>query len=179
MTVIAEANDGREAVELFRHHGPDVTLLDLRMPQMDGVNAIVAIRQEFPEARIIVLTTYDGDEDIYRALQAGAKAYLLKDTEREPLLECIRSVHEGKTCLSSRVAEKLADRLHRSELTDRELEVLNLMAAGKSNKEVASALCVAEATVKAHVNNILHKFGVNGRTEAVTSAIRRGIVRLE
>jgi two-component system, NarL family, response regulator len=179
MTVVAEARNGREAVELFRRYGPDVALIDLRMPEMDGVSAIGAIRQESPAARIIVLTTFDSDEDIYNALRAGARAYLLKDAPREQLLECIRCVYEGKTYFPSTVATKLAARLSRSELTDRELEVLRLMTAGKSNKEIAVTLFVEEATIKAHVNSILHKLRVGGRTEAVTAAIRRGIVRLD
>ncbi len=179
MTVIAEARDGREAVELFRHHDPDVALIDLRMPEMDGLKAIAAVREYSPAARIIVLTTFDDDEDIYRALRAGAKGYLLKDAPREELLECIRCVYEGKTYIPLGVATKLAERVSGSELTARELEVLQLMAAGKSNKEIAAALFVTEGTIKVHVNNILRKLGAGGRTEAVTLAIKRGVVRLD
>jgi DNA-binding NarL/FixJ family response regulator len=179
MSVIAQASNGAEALNLFRRHRPDVALIDLRMPQMDGVETITAIREQFPAARIIVLTTFDGDEDIYRALRAGAKAYLLKDVPREELLDCIRRVYEGKTYLPSGVANKLAERVAAAQLTKRELDVLRLMSAGKSNKEIGTALLVTEGTVKAHVNSILHKLGVGGRTEAVTSAVKRGIVQLD
>jgi len=179
MTVIAEAGNGREAMELFRLQRPDVTLVDLRMPEMDGLELIGNLRRQFPAACVVVLTTFDDDEDIYRALRAGAKGYLLKDAPREQLLECIRSVHQGSTYLPSGVASKLAERVSGTELTDRELEVLRLMALGKSNKEVGSALSVAESTVKVHVNKLLHKLKVSGRTEAVTLAIKRGLVRLD
>lgn len=178
MTVIAEASDGAEAVRLFNGHRPDVALIDLRMPGMDGVDAIKAIRQQFPAARIIVLTTFDGDEDIYRALRAGAKAYLLKDAAREELLDSVRRVCKGETYLPSGVAAKLAERVAAPQLTARELDVLRLISAGKSNKEVGSVLLVTEGTVKAHVNNILRKLSVRGRTEAVAFAIKRGIIRL-
>lgn len=178
MTVIAEASDGAEAVRLFNGHRPDVALIDLRMPGMDGVDAIKAIRQQFPAARIIVLTTFDGDEDIYRALRAGAKAYLLKDAAREELLDSVRRVCKGETYLPSGVAAKLAERVAAPQLTARELDVLRLISAGKSNKEVGSVLLVTEGTVKAHVNSILRKLSVRGRTEAVAFAIKRGIIRL-
>ena len=178
MTVIAEASNGREAVNLFRLRNPDVALVDLRMPEMDGIEVIGELRREFPAASIIVLTTFDDDEDIYRALRAGAKGYLLKDAPREELLECIRSVYRGSTYLPTDVATKLAERVSGEELTQREQEVLRLMAVGKSNKEVGSALGITESTIKVHVNNILHKLKVGGRTEAVTLAIRRGLVRL-
>jgi len=179
MTVVAEAGNGRQAVEQFVGHRPDVALMDLRMPEMDGVEAITAIRERNPDARIIVLTTFDGDEDIYRGLRAGARAYLLKDAPGEELLECIRSVNRGKMCVPPTIAAKLAGRLSGSELTARELEVLNLMADGRSNREIAHALTITEGTVKAHVNNILNKMNVSGRTEAVTLAIKRGIVHLK
>lgn len=179
MTVVAEAGNGREAVQLFRLHQPDVTLVDLRMPEMDGLEVIGNVRQQSPAARIVVLTTFDDDEDIYRALRAGAKGYLLKDAPREELLECIRSVHHGDSYLPSGVASKLAGRVSGAELTGRELEVLRLLALGKSNKEVGSGLRVTESTVKVHVNNILRKLNASGRTEAVTLALRRGLVRLE
>jgi two-component system, NarL family, response regulator len=178
MTVVAQASGGREVLGLFRQHHPDVALIDLRMPEMDGLEVISALRRDFPAACIVVLTTFDDNEDIYRALRAGARGYLLKDVPREELLHCIRLVHEGKTYFGTGVATKLAERVRWSELTARELEVLQLMAEGKSNKEVAAALFVAEATIKVHVVNILHKLGVGGRTEAVTLAIRRGIVRI-
>jgi len=178
MAVVAEAGNGRQAVEQFASHRPDVVLMDLRMPELDGVAAITAIREKNPEVRIIVLTTFDGDEDIYRGLRAGAKAYLLKDAAGDELLECIRNVNRGKMCVPPTIAAKLAGRLSGSELTARELEVMKLMADGRSNREIALSLTITEGTVKAHVNNILNKMNVNGRTEAVTLAIKRGIVRL-
>lgn len=179
MTVVAEASNGREAVQLFRVQQPDVTLVDLRMPEMDGLEVIGTVRREFPAACIVVLTTFDDDEDIYRALRAGAKGYLLKGAPREQLLECIRSVHHGDSYLPSGVASRLAERVSGSELTGRELEVLRLLALGKSNKEIGSGLQISESTVKVHVNNIMRKLKVSGRTEAVTLAIRRGLVRLD
>lgn len=179
MTVVAQACNGREAVQLFLLHQPDVTLVDLRMPEMDGLEVIGNLRRQFPEACIVVLTTFDGDEDIFRALRAGARGYLLKDAPRERLLECIRSVYQGESYLPAGVASKLAERVSGPQLTRRELEVLRLLALGKSNKEVGSGLHVTESTVKVHVNNILHKLKVSGRTEAVTLAIRRGLVRLD
>jgi DNA-binding NarL/FixJ family response regulator len=179
MSVVAEASNGVEAVELFERHRPDVALIDLRMPGMDGVDAIKAIRRQFPDARIIVLTTFHGDEDIYRALRAGAKAYLLKDVGREDLLGCVRSVSEGRTYLPTGVAAKLAERVAGPQLTVRELDVLRLMGAGKSNKEIGADLSVTEGTIKAHVNSILSKLHVRGRTEAVASAVKRGIIQLE
>jgi two-component system NarL family response regulator len=179
MTVVAEATTGKQAVELFRQHRPDVTLMDLRMPEMDGIEAITAIRAEFPDSRFIVLTTYDGDEDIYRALQAGARAYLLKDMLRDALVEAIRAVHAGQRRLPAEVANRLAERMNRTELTAREIEVLRLIVQGKSNKEIAAALFIAEGTVKIHINNILSKLGVSDRTQAATFALQRGIVHLE
>ncbi len=179
MTVVGEASNGKEAVELFRARQPDVTLMDLRMPVMDGVEATTAIRAQFPDARILVLTTYDGDEDIYRGLRAGAKGYLLKDAGREELLEAIRGVHGGQTRIPSDVTAKLLTRMSGPELSAREREVLRLMALGNSNQEIAAALFIAEATVRTHVNNILSKLDVNDRTQAVTTALRRGIVHLE
>lgn len=177
MTVVAQAKTGREAVELFRRHRPDVTLMDLRMPEMEGVDAIVAIRAEFLLARIVVLTTYDGDEDIYRGLRAGAKAYLLKDAPAEDLLDTIRAVHRGKTRVPPEVAAKLAGRVSGSELTARELAVLKLIVDGKSNEEIGRALSITEGTVKFHVNHILGKLNVSDRTQAATAALKRGIVR--
>jgi two-component system NarL family response regulator len=179
MEVIAEANTGREALGQFLRHSPDVTLVDLRMPDMDGVDAILAIRVRIPDARIILLTTYDGDDDIYRGLRAGAKAYMLKDAPPEEMLEGIRAVYEGRTWLPQRVAAKLAARVSGAALTSRELEVLRLVVAGKINKEIGDDLGVTEGTVKVHVNHILAKLGVSGRTEAVSVALKRGIVRLE
>jgi len=177
--VVGEAADGVQAVELFRKHRPDVTLMDLRLPKMNGVDAIARIRGEAPGARIIVLTTYDGDEDIYRALQAGAKGYLLKGMDLTELTEAVRTVHAGKSRIPSRVAEKLAERMGGATLTARELEVLHLIVAGKSNKEIGAALFISEATVKTHVNSLLSKLGVEDRTQAATTALQRGIVHLD
>ena len=179
MTVVGEAANGRQGVELFRTSRPDVTLMDLRMPEMNGVAAIVAIRSEFPDARIIVLSTYDGDEDIYRAFQAGARAYLLKDMHHEEVVNAIRAVHQGQRFIPPAIANRLAERMPRSELTARELEVLKLIVKGMSNKEIASALLITEGTVKIHVNNMLAKLGVSDRTKAATTALQRGIVYLE
>ncbi len=179
MKVVAQADNGREAVNLYQEHLPDVVLMDLQMPGMDGLEAIVAIRAEYPTARIIVLTTYDGDEDIYRSLYAGAAGYLLKDSSRNDLLEAIRTVHHGKQLVTPEIAAKLAQRIRRTELTARELEVLNQIAAGKSNLEIGTLLSISEGTVKAHVNNILTKLSVTDRTQAVITAIQRGIVHLD
>jgi DNA-binding NarL/FixJ family response regulator len=178
MEVIAEAQDGAQAVERFRQHRPDITLMDLRMPNLGGAQATEAIRKEFPQARIIVLTTYDGDEDIYRAIQAGARGYLLKDMFGEELMEAIRAVHAGKSRIPAAVAERLADRMGGPNLTARELSVLQLIVKGKSNKEIADELGIFESTVKTHVNNILSKLDVNDRTQAATTALQRGIVHL-
>ena len=177
MTVVCEASTGKEAVELFIKHVPDVALLDLRMPQMDGVEAISSICGTFATARIIILTTYEGDEDVYRGLRAGARAYLLKDTRLEDLIECIRTVHAGNNYIPPSIGAKLAERMKSPELSSRELEVLQLMAGGKTNKEIAGALFVSEGTVKGHVNHILAKLGVSGRTEATRIAMKRGLVR--
>lgn len=179
ITVVAEATNGKQAIELFRQHRPDVTLMDLRMPEVDGLEAITAIRGEFPESRFIVLTTYDGDEDIYRALQAGARAYLLKDMLRDGLVEAIRAVHAGQRRIPAEVASRLAERMNRTELTARELEVLRLIVEGKSNKAIAAELSIAEGTVKIHINNILSKLGVSDRTQAATFALQRGIIHLD
>ena len=179
MTVVADASDGNAAVELFRKHQPDVTLMDLRLPGMGGAEAVAKIRTEFPQARIIVLTTFDGDEDIYRALQAGARGYLLKGMFGDELFDAIRAVHAGKTRIPPVVAERLAARMGGSELTSRELAVLELIVAGKSNKEIGSELSISEATVKTHINNLLSKMGVTDRTQATTAAIQRGLVHLK
>lgn len=178
MTVVAEGADGDQAVHLFRQHKPDVTIMDLRMPQKSGVQAIAEIRSENPGARIIVLTTFDGDEDIYRALQAGAKGYLLKDMFGEELIEAIRGVHAGKQRIPAIVAQKLAERMVGPSLTSRELEVLNCIVAGKSNRDIGTDLSISEATVKTHINNLLGKLGVGDRTQAATTALQRGIVHL-
>jgi DNA-binding NarL/FixJ family response regulator len=175
MRVVGEAANGREAVDLWRQHRPDVTLLDLRMPELDGVRAIKEIRGNDEKARIIVLTTFDGDEDIYRAIQAGAKGYLLKDAPREALMDSIRRVHAGETCVPVHLAAKLAQRVSGETLSEREIDVLKLMAQGKSNKEIGSALFISEGTVKSHVKAIFAKMNVISRTEAVASATRRGL----
>jgi len=177
MEVVAEAGDGREAVTEFRRLQPNVVLMDLRMPGMDGVEAIKAIRKDFPHSRFIVLTTYDGDEDIFSALDAGAQAYLLKGMRRDELFEAIRAVHAGLRYIPTVVAKSLHGRI-RPDLTRRELEVLKLMADGRSNKEIAADLGTTEGTIKSYVFNILGKLQVHDRTEAVTSALRRGILRL-
>ncbi|HEY6447541.1 MAG TPA: response regulator transcription factor [Acidobacteriaceae bacterium] len=177
--VVAEAADGEQAVELHRKLRPDVTLMDLRLPKMNGADAIARIREGYPGARIVVLTTFDGDEDIYRALQAGAKGYLLKGMDLAELSEAIRTVHAGKTRIPPRVAEKLAERMSGATLTARELEVLKLIVAGKSNKDIGNALFISEATVKTHVNSLLSKMGVDDRTQAATTALQRGLVHLE
>jgi two-component system NarL family response regulator len=179
MQVLAEASDGEIGVELFRKHQPDVTLMDLRLPTLGGAEAVAKIRAEFPAARIIVLTTFDGDEDIYRALQAGARGYLLKGMFGDELLDAIRAVHAGKTRIPAVVAERLAGRMGGHELTPRELEVLGLIVRGQSNKEIGGSLSISEATVKTHINSILSKMGVTDRTQAATSAIQRGIVHLK
>jgi two-component system NarL family response regulator len=165
MTVVGEATNGREAVDLWKQHHPDVTLLDLRMPELDGVGALKEIRGNDGKARIIVLTTFDGDEDIFRAIQAGAKGYLLKDAPREALMDCIRRVHAGETCVPVHLAAKLAQRVSGETLSEREIDVLKLMAQGKSNKEIGSALFISEGTVKSHVKGIFAKMNVISRTE--------------
>jgi two-component system NarL family response regulator len=178
MEVVAEGINGKEAIELYRQHQPDITLMDLRMPVLGGVDAITKIRTEFPNARMIVLTTYDGDEDIYRSLQAGAQGYLLKDMFFEQLEDAIRKVHAGARLIPGPVAERLAARMATSQLTSRELEVLEQIVRGKSNKEIATHFGISEATVKSHINNILGKLGVSDRTQAATTALQRGIVHL-
>lgn len=178
ITVVGQAYDGCQAVELFHQHQPDVTLMDLRMPQMDGVAAITAICTLVDDARIIVLTTYDSDEDIYRGLRAGAKGYLLKDAEPDELLVAIRTVHTGKKYIPPDIGAKLAERMSNPQLSDRELEVVRLMVAGKSTQEISAALSIAESTVKYHVNNILSKLGVSDRTQAIVAAVKRGIVSI-
>jgi DNA-binding NarL/FixJ family response regulator len=178
MTVVAEASNGREAVDLWKEHHPDVTLVDLRMPELDGVGAIKEIREFDDGAHILVLTTFDGDEDIYRAIKAGAKGYLLKDTAREALMESIRRVHAGQTCIPPALAAKLAERVSGEALSAREIEVLQRIAAGKSNKEIGAELFISEGTVKTHVKSIFSKLDVVSRTEAVATATRRGLIQL-
>ncbi|HKO60791.1 MAG TPA: response regulator transcription factor [Pyrinomonadaceae bacterium] len=178
MEVIVEGINGQQAIELYRQHKPDVTLMDLRMPVLGGVEAISTIRREFPDARLIVLTTYDGDEDIYRSLQAGARGYLLKDVFFEELEAAIRTVHAGSRHIPPTIAERLAERVGGSDLTAREMEVLELIVSGQSNKEIGGSLNISEATVKSHINNILSKLGVTDRTQAATTALQRGLVHL-
>ncbi|BAY09959.1 response regulator [Calothrix sp. NIES-2098] len=178
MTAIAQAEDGQQAIEAFREYQPDVTLMDLRMPKMGGVEAIMAICAEFKQARIAVLTTYDGDEDIYRGLQAGAQGYLLKDAKVGELMNAIRAIHHGQKYIPPEVGAKLLQRISNPELSERELEVLRLMAQGMGNQEIGTALIIGESTVKSHVNRILSKLGVSDRTQAVITAVKRGIVNL-
>lgn len=179
LEVVGEAADGIEAIAQFRKHQPAVTLIDLRLPRLGGVDTIARIRREWPQARFIVLTTYDGDEDIYRALKAGAKSYLLKGMTSEELLAAIRAVHAGRSHIPPAIAERLAERMGAEELTPRELDVLEQIVNGKSNKEIGTELDISEATVKTHINSLLAKLGVTDRTQAATAAIRRGIVPLE
>ena len=178
MSLVAEASNGHEAIEKFRSHHPDVTLMDLQMPEMGGIDAIIGIRSEFPEARIIVLTTYAGDELCRRALKAGAQAYLLKANARKDLLDAIRAVLAGKKFIHAEVAAELAGHATDDALTAREIEVLLLIAAGNSNKLIADQLSISEETVKGHVKSILSKLGANDRTHAVTLGLERGIIEL-
>ena len=179
LEVVGEAADGVEAIAQFRKHQPDITLMDLQLPRLNGVEVIERIRMETPNARFIVLTTYDGDEDIYRALQAGARAYLLKGMTSEKLIATIRTVHSGRSHIPAVIAEKLAERMGTEELTPREFEVLEQIVHGKSNKEIATELRISETTVKTHINGLLGKLGATDRTQAATSAIQRGLVPLE
>jgi len=179
MVMVAEASNGEEAVERYREHRPHIVLMDLRMPIMDGLTATRAILAEFPDARIIALTTYEGDEDIHRTLAAGARGYLLKDMMRSDLLNVIRTVRSGQRAIPPAVAARLAEFTPRVELTPRELEVLRLMAKGFSNPDIAGTLGRTESTMKVHVSNILEKLGVTDRTEAVTVAMQRGILHLD
>lgn len=176
IVLVAEASNGREAVEQFRVHRPDITLMDLQMPVMNGTDAIIAIRKEFPDARIIVLTTYSGDAQAVRALNAGASGYLLKNMVRKQLVETIRSVHGGKKVIPPEIAVEMAEHHSDDALTGREIEVLREVAAGNGNKMVAQRLAVSEETVKAHMKSILSKLGANDRTHAVTIALKRGII---
>ena len=178
LQIVGSVGNGLEAVESYRTLQPEVVLMDLQMPKMNGVDATRKIRQEFPDARVVVLTTYDGDEDIFRALQAGAKGYLLKGMPFDELLKTIRAVHSGKSRIPSPIAEKLADRVSGQQLTARELSVLERIVAGRANKEIAADLFISEATVKTHVNSLLGKLGVVDRTQAATAALQRGFVHL-
>ena len=184
--VVAEAKDGREAVKMASKHSPDIVLMDLRMPEMDGVEAIRHLKEQNPEIQVIILTTYDDDEDIFRGIEAGARAYLLKDAPREELFKAIRAVSRGESLIDPSITGRVLDRLTKLSqqvqtpeiLSDRELEVLTLIARGTSNKEIADTLTISESTVKTHIQSIFHKLEVNDRTEAVTEALKRGIIRL-
>jgi DNA-binding NarL/FixJ family response regulator len=176
LEVVGSVGDGLEGIEAFRAKRPDITLVDLQMPKLGGVETIRRVRSEFPDARFIVLTTFDGEEDIYRALQAGARSYLLKGMPLEDLLKTIHAVHKGKLHIPPSVGEKLAQRVSGQELTVRELTVLERIVAGRSNRDISSDLCISEATVKTHINSLLGKLGVADRTHAATVAIQRGLV---
>ena len=178
LLLVAEASNGREAIEQFRVHRPDVTLMDMQMPQMNGIDAILAIRKEFPTARIIVLTTYSGDAQAVRAFEAGVCGYLLKSMLRKELVETIRSVHAGKKKIPPEVAVEIAEHHSDDALTEREIEVLMQVAGGNANKMIATRLDISEETVKAHMKNILSKLGANDRTHAVTIALKRGIIEI-
>ena len=178
MTLVAEASNGREAIQQFRAHRPDVTLMDLQMPEMNGLDAIVAIRGEFPDAKIVVLTTYKGDVQILRALKAGAQGYLLKTTFHKELVEMIRAVHAGRKALSPEASYEMAEHSTDDALTPAEIVVLRLIAAGKANKQIADELSITEETVKSRVKSILSKLGANDRTHAATIGIKRGIIEL-
>ena len=179
MTLVGEASNGREAVQQFRAHRPDITLMDLQMPEMSGLDALLAIRGEFPEARIIVLTTYKGDVQVLRAMKVGARAYLLKSLLDKELLNTIRAVHAGKTTLSAEASNELAEHAGDDSLTPAEVDVLKLIAAGNANKEIAARLSVTEETIKGRVKNILSKLGANDRTHAAIIGVKRGIIELE
>jgi DNA-binding NarL/FixJ family response regulator len=179
LEVVAEAGTGPQAIELFRACHPDVVLMDLRLPGLSGVEATLAIRKEFPRSHIIIITTYDGDEDIYRALQSGAQGYLLKDMSKEELVGAIRAVQAGQHHIPPHVANRLAERMGRPELTLREIEVLKLVVKGKSNKEIAQDLHITEETVKGHLKSVFGKLGVNDRTQAAMSALQHGIMHME
>jgi DNA-binding NarL/FixJ family response regulator len=178
LKLVAEASNGNEAFDAFRSHRPDVTLMDIQMPEVDGIDAIHRIRREFPEARIIVLTTYSGDTQVLRALKAGARGYILKGHVHKELLDAIRAVHAGQKRIPPEIATQLADHAADDALTEREIDVLKLIGAGNSNKQIADQLSIGEATVKSHVTNILSKLGANDRAHAVTIALKRGIIEL-
>jgi two-component system NarL family response regulator len=179
MAVVAEATTGQEAAELYGRFRPDITLMDLRLPGLSGSEAAVLICKKYPEARIIILSTYNSDEDIYRAFQAGARGYLVKTASREELLSTIRAVHSGERCIPPDVAQRLAGRMSQPELTPRELEVLKLITKGLSNKEIGVELSVSEVTIKLHASNLFLKLRVTDRTEAATTALQRGIIQFD
>jgi len=179
LKLIAEVSNGKDAIDAFRSHRPDVTLMDLQMPGMDGIETIESIRREYPEARIIVLTTYGGDMQVLHALRAGARGYILKGNVPEELLNTIRAVHAGQKRIPPEIAAELADHATDDPLTEREIDVLRLVAAGNSNKQIADQLSISEATVKSRVTNILSKLGANDRAHAVTIGLKRGIIKLD
>ena len=179
MVLVGEASNGRDAIQQFRAHQPDVTLMDLQMPEMSGIDAIIAIRDEFPQARIIVLTTYTGDVQVVRALKAGAQGYLIKNLLHKELLDAIRKVHTGKKILTPEVSCEVASHAADDPLTGAEISVLRLIADGNANKQIADQLSISEETVKSRVKNILSKLGANDRTQAVTIALKRGIIELQ
>ena len=178
MTVVAEAANGAEAIRLYRQHLPDVTLLDLRLPDISGIDILIAIRTEFPEARIIILTTFEGDVEIHRALQAGARGYLLKNMPPSELLDVIRQVHAGKKRIPAAIASQLAEHMSDENLTEREVEVLRQVADGNKNRDIARKLFISEETVKVHIKHIMEKLGATDRTQAVAIGVRRGIIQL-
>lgn len=179
MVAVAEAGNGRQALELFDQHLPDVTLMDLRIPGLNGIEVIAAIVKKHPRARIIVLSTYGGDEDIFRAMQAGARAYFLKDVKGQDLVNAIRAVHAGQRPLQPEVASRLAERLPRPDLSPRELEILKLIAAGMSNKDIANSLAISEGTVRVHASNIFAKLDCSDRAQAVAKAFQHGIIYVD
>ena len=178
VVVVGEAGDGQAAVDLYAQHRPDVALVDLKMPVLDGVGVVEAVRGRWPDARLVILTTYDADDDVERALKAGAKAYLLKDVDPAELVACVRAVDQGRTWVSPSVAARLAERMTHVQITPREMAVLRELAAGRSNKEIAAALGIAEGTAKIHTARVFEKLGVSSRTEALAVALQRGLVRL-
>ncbi len=178
MTLVAEASNGAEAIELFKQHQPDVTLLDLRLPDLSGIDILIAIRTEIPQARIIILTTFEGDVEIHRALQAGARGYLLKNMPPSELLDVIRQVHAGKKRIPPAIASQLAEHMSDESLTDREVEVLRQVAGGNKNRDIAKKLFISEETVKVHIKHIMEKLGATDRTQAVAIGVRRGIIHL-
>jgi DNA-binding NarL/FixJ family response regulator len=178
MHIVAHASSAHEAIRRFREHMPDVTLMDLRLPDMSGIDAMIAIRKEFPKAAIVVFTTFEGDMEIRRAFAAGARSYMLKSTLPNDLAETIRQVHAGKKSVPAEVAARIAEHLSEDPLTEREVEVLKLATTGNRNRDIADRLCISEETVKAHMKHILEKLGANDRTQAVTIAVRRGIIHL-
>jgi DNA-binding NarL/FixJ family response regulator len=178
MVLIAEASSGQEAIELFRKHKPDVTLMDLRLPGMSGIDTMVAIRTDFPEARIIILTTFEGDVEVQRALEAGARGYMLKTMPSEEMVETIRQIHAGKKSIPAQIATHLAEHYSDDALTGREVEVLHSMANGSRNRDIGERLFISEHTVKVHIQHIMEKLGAKDRTEAVAIGVRRGIIQL-